>query len=142
MAAEDDSKEEQMMPGRSAGNAEESQPFVVIGENVHTTRVVRRPGPLVKPDEDGRESIEFADEAGETHLLPIPPEELRTQDYQEGRVKHVRSAVRVALSGGADAALGLAYLHARRTQAGRARARSTSTSTSTSTRTACTSRSR
>ena len=55
MAAEDDSKEEQTMPGRSAGNAEESQPFVVIGENVHTTRVVRRPGPLVKPDEDGRE---------------------------------------------------------------------------------------
>jgi 5-methyltetrahydrofolate--homocysteine methyltransferase len=112
VAAADDSKEEETMPARSAGNAEGSHPFVVIGENVHTTRVVRRPGPLVRPDDDGRESIEFTDEAGETRLLPIPPEELRTQDYQEGRVKHVRSAVRVALSGGPDGPVGLAYLHA------------------------------
>jgi cobalamin-dependent methionine synthase I len=86
--------------------------FVVIGENVHTTRIVRRPGPLVRPDEDGRESIEFVDEAGATRLLPIPPEEQRTQEYEEGRVKHVRSAVRVARSQGPDAETGLAYLRA------------------------------
>ena len=61
---------------------------------------------------------------GETHLLPIPPEELRTQDYQEGRVKHVRSAVRVALSGGADAPTRPRLPARRRTPAGRARARS------------------
>jgi 5-methyltetrahydrofolate--homocysteine methyltransferase len=68
--------------------------FVVIGENVHTTRVVRRPGPFVVD-----ESILFTDEAGAEKLLPIPDEEKRTQEYEEGRVKHVRAAVRLALAG-------------------------------------------
>jgi 5-methyltetrahydrofolate--homocysteine methyltransferase len=85
-------------------------PFIVIGENVHTTRIVRRPGPSIAVDDQGRESIEFVDEAGETRLLPIPPEELRTQEFEEGRVKHVRSAVRVARSEGPDAETGYAYL--------------------------------
>lgn len=84
--------------------------FIVVGENVHTTRIVRRSGPSIAVDGQGRESIEFVDEAGATRLLPIPPEELRTQEYEEGRVKHVRSAVRVARSEGPDAELGHAYL--------------------------------
>ena len=37
---------------------------------------------------------------------------MRGQDYEEGRVKHVRAAVRVARSDGPDAETGLAYLHA------------------------------
>src|SRR5439155_12694026 len=74
--------------------------FVVIGENIHTTRVVRRPGPRVVDD-----SVAFVDEAGEARYLPVPDEERRTQEYEEGRVKHVRSAVRLMLRGeeiGAD----------------------------------------
>src|ERR671925_559555 len=63
--------------------------FIVIGENVHTTRVVRRSGPLVRDD-----SVVFTDEHGEERLLPVPDEERRTQEYEEGRVKHVRAAVR------------------------------------------------
>lgn len=87
--------------------------FRVIGENIHTTRIVRRPGPLVGTDEQGREAIRFADEHGVERWLPIPPEERRTQEYEEGRVKHVRSAVRLAMEGdGADAEEGLAYLRA------------------------------
>ena len=85
--------------------------FVVIGENIHTTRVVRRPGPLVASDGEGRESVVFVDETGATRFLPIPDEEKRTQEYEEGRVKHVRSAVRLALEGGgADRETGAAYL--------------------------------
>ena len=87
--------------------------FAIIGENVHTTRVVRRPGPLVEQDAEGRESVAFVDENGEPRLLPIPGEEQRTQDYEAGSVKHVRSAVRVAMTDeGEDAATGSAYLRA------------------------------
>src|SRR6476646_9888757 len=89
-----------------------SDGFTIVGENIHTTRIVRRAGPLVTTAPDGRESIVFVDENGETRQLPIPEEELRTQEYEEGRVKHVRSAVRIAMEGGADAALAVAYLRA------------------------------
>jgi cobalamin-dependent methionine synthase I len=85
--------------------------FIVIGENIHTTRIVRRPGPLVADDEQGRESVVFDDEDGRRRYLPIPDEEKRTQEYEEGRVKHVRSAVRLALHGaGADREVAVAYL--------------------------------
>src|SRR6185369_5491227 len=87
-------------------------PFVVIGENVHTTRIVRRNGPQIAVDDDGTERVAFTDLDGQARLLPIPPEEVRGQDYEEGRVKHVRAAVRVARSDGPDAETGLAYLHA------------------------------
>jgi cobalamin-dependent methionine synthase I len=87
--------------------------FIVIGENIHTTRIVRRPGPLVEADAQGRESVVFVDERGERRWLPIPDEEKRTQEYEEGRVKHVRSAVRLALEGeGADRETAIAYLRA------------------------------
>lgn len=87
--------------------------FRVIGENIHTTRIVRRPGPRVGLDDDGREAILFVDEAGEHRALPVPEEERRTQEYEEGRVKHVRCAVRLAKDGeGDDAEVGLAYLRA------------------------------
>ena len=40
--------------------------FVIIGENVHTTRVVRSNAPSVGIDERGRKAIEFTDEHGAT----------------------------------------------------------------------------
>jgi 5-methyltetrahydrofolate--homocysteine methyltransferase len=86
--------------------------FIIIGENVHTTRIVRRPGPFVLSGEDGRESIAFSDESGRERFLPIPDEEKRTQEYEEGRVKHVRSAVRLAIGDGPDKQVGVDYLHA------------------------------
>jgi cobalamin-dependent methionine synthase I len=79
--------------------------FIVIGENIHTTRVIRRPSARVI--EDPEPAIVFTDVDGERRLLPIPAEEQSGQDYGEGRVKHVRSAVRVAMSGDA---VGVAYL--------------------------------
>lgn len=87
--------------------------FRVIGENVHTTRIIRRPGPLVGTDEHGREAIRFIDEHGAERWMPIPSEEMSTQEFAEGRVKHVRCAVRLAMEGdGADAEAALAYLRA------------------------------
>ncbi len=73
--------------------------FIVIGENVHTTRILRRSSPRLIEDERNGPSIAFTDERGEPRLVPIPAEEQRTQEYIEGRIKHVRSAVRVAKNG-------------------------------------------
>ncbi len=108
------------MPGRSAANAEGSQAFVVIGENVHTTRVVRRPGPLVearrgRPRVDrvrrrgGRDAPAADPARGAAHAgLPGGPGQARPQ-------RRARRARRRARRG----RLGLAYLHAARAAAGR-----------------------
>jgi 5-methyltetrahydrofolate--homocysteine methyltransferase len=81
--------------------------FTVIGENIHTTRIIRTPSPRLVTDDHRRPSITFTDEDGKPRRLPIPEEEQRTHEYAEGRVKHVRSAVRLA-RGGEE--VGIAYL--------------------------------
>jgi cobalamin-dependent methionine synthase I len=86
--------------------------FIIIGENVHTTRVIRRNDARVGSDERGREAIVFADEHGEIRQLPVSPAEQATMEYQEGRIKHVRTAVRLAMDGGEDAEVAVAYLRA------------------------------
>ena len=86
--------------------------FIVIGENIHTTRAVRRTAPAVGTDELGRVAIEFADEDGTTRWLPIPEAEQRTMEYEEGRIKHVRAAVRMGMQEGDDAGVAVAYLRA------------------------------
>jgi len=86
--------------------------FIIIGENVHTTRVIRRTDARVGSDEEGRAAIAFKDETGTTRWLPIPAAEQATMEFQEGRIKHVRTAVRLAMEEGGDAEVALAYLRA------------------------------
>ena len=73
--------------------------FFVIGENIHTTRVVLRSGKLVVTTASGEEAVRYTTAAGETRYLVIPEEMKGRQDYQEGRVKHIMIAVRAAMSG-------------------------------------------
>ncbi|HUP04857.1 MAG TPA: dihydropteroate synthase [Bryobacteraceae bacterium] len=88
-----------------------NQPFHVIGENIHTTRVVLREGKLVTTAPDGRESVRYVTSAGETRYLPIFEELKSRQDYAEGKVKHVMSAVRTGMAGEQpDAQEALTYL--------------------------------
>src|ERR1051326_542715 len=85
--------------------------FFVIGENIHTTRVVLRQGKLVTTLPDGREAVRYTTIGGEERHLVIPEEIKVRQDFQEGRVKHVMIAVRAAMSGREpETAEGLAYL--------------------------------
>ncbi|MDP6343151.1 MAG: dihydropteroate synthase [Alphaproteobacteria bacterium] len=87
--------------------------FVVIGENVHTTRSLLRRGKRIVADGDGNEVIGYTTAAGEERSLPIPEAVKATQDYQEGRVKHVAVAMRAAMTAdGAAAEEGLCYLRA------------------------------
>jgi cobalamin-dependent methionine synthase I len=76
-----------------------NRPFYVIGENIHTTRVVLRGGKLVGTSPDGEEAIRYTTSAGEVRYLPILEEFKSRQDYQDGRVKHVMVAVRAGMSG-------------------------------------------
>ncbi len=85
--------------------------FTVIGENIHTTRVYLRRGKHIVTTGNGAEAIRFSDTEGQEQLLPIPDDIKKTQDYDEGRVKHVKVAVQAAMSGdAARARLGEEYL--------------------------------
>ena len=86
--------------------------FIIIGENVHTTRVVLRKGKLVTNNPDGVESVRYLDSRKKRRYLTIPEDEKKTQDYEEGRVKHVKIAVQAAMTGeGDEASEGLNYVH-------------------------------
>jgi 5-methyltetrahydrofolate--homocysteine methyltransferase len=84
--------------------------FVTIGENIHTTRILLRKGKRIVRNPDGVESVIYRNSEGETRYLPIPEAVKRTQDYQEGRVKHVKIAVLAAQAGGPESEEGLRYL--------------------------------
>ena len=83
------------------------RPFVVIGENVHTTRVLLRKGKLIGDDPQGTESVRFRDGEGKRRFLAIPEKVKASQDYDEGRVKHLKIAVQQAMLGSED---GLDYI--------------------------------
>jgi len=86
--------------------------FTIIGENLHTTRIIRRADARVGTDEEGREAIAFTDAEGAHRWLAIAAGEKATMEYEEGRIKHVRNAVRTAMAEGEEADVALAYLHA------------------------------
>ena len=86
--------------------------YVVIGENIHTTRIVQRRGKRVDTSKNGDEAVVYTKADGERRRLPIPEDVKKTQDYDEGRIKHVKIAVQAAMSGHGDAAdVGLDYIH-------------------------------
>ena len=86
--------------------------FIVIGENLHTSRVVMRKGGRFDATE-GAESVRYTDAEGESRRLPVPEAVKATQDYDEGRVKHVKLAIDLAMDeGGAHIEEGYRYLRA------------------------------
>lgn len=87
---------EREMPNMKQG---QTSRFAIIGENVHTTRIVLRRGRMVTTSPDGLESMRFLEADGRARYLTIPEEVKRTQDYDEGRVKHVKIAIQAAMAG-------------------------------------------
>ena len=92
--------------------------FIAIGENVHTTRALRRKGSRIVTD-NGTDAVRFNDPDGEPALLPISEAAKATQDFRQGRVKHVKIALDLAMSAdstdsadSAYAAIGMTYLRA------------------------------
>ncbi len=83
--------------------------FIIIGENIHTTRVLLKKGKRFVADGEA-ESIKFTTTEGEDRLLEIPDWAKSGQDYDEGRIKHVKIAVRSAIDESPDAEGAMAYL--------------------------------
>jgi len=88
--------------------------FIVIGENIHTTRVLLRRNKRLVVDSNGAEGISYEDQKGNTRSLVIPEIIKQTQDYQEGRIKHLKAAIQLAMLDNCDA--GLDYIEAIVTQ--------------------------
>jgi cobalamin-dependent methionine synthase I len=84
-------------------------PFVVIGENIHTSRVVRADGNRIGHTPSGQPAVRVPVDGGEA-LLPIAPVIQDTREFRSGRVKHVMAAVLEGMSHGPDADLAATYV--------------------------------
>ena len=84
-------------------------PFIIIGENIHTSRVVRRDGSRIAETPSGQPAVRVPLEDGEA-LLPVSPVIQDTREFQSGRVKHVMAAVLEGMANGPDAAIATAYV--------------------------------
>jgi len=66
--------------------------FIIVGENVHCTRVYKVGGRFVKPLEAGDYVIEYSTPAGKRRL-PVPSVFTENADRQSGKVKHCAVAI-------------------------------------------------
>jgi hypothetical protein len=85
--------------------------FLVVGENLHATRILLRSGARVAALPDGRPALPFEDEGGQARLLPVPDAAVEGT-AEKGKVRHVKGAILAGLAGGPDAELGRGYLRA------------------------------
>ena len=76
--------------------------FITIGENIHTTRVVRRNGRRATTLPGGVEAVVYKDETGAVRHLTVPEHFTRTQPYEQGNLKHFMIAVWKGVHGDAD----------------------------------------
>ena len=84
--------------------------FIIIGENIHTTRIVLRKGRFVVQGEDGVERIRFTTSDGD-RFLNVPEKMQRSADFEEGRVKYVQAGILAAMSDNAEEVeTGMAFL--------------------------------
>jgi 5-methyltetrahydrofolate--homocysteine methyltransferase len=69
--------------------------FIVIGENIHCTRVLKRDGNLV----DAAARVIRYDDGGKKKTLPIPEILLKSADWENGKIKHCAAAIWQGLYG-------------------------------------------
>jgi len=74
--------------------------LIVVGENIHCTRVYKVGGAFVKPTANGAHAIVYGAK-GDTKQLPIPSRFVETADWAAGKVKHCAVAVWQGLYGDA-----------------------------------------
>jgi hypothetical protein len=87
-------------------------PFLVVGENIHATRILKRTGKHAAELPDGSVGIGFDGPDGARLVLPVHPSLVAGRDFGQGKIKHVASAIRWGLEGGDQAAMAAAYIQA------------------------------
>lgn len=85
-------------------------PFIIIGENIHTSRVVKRDGVRIGETTSGEVAVRVPLPDGDEGLLAVQPAIRDTREFAAGRVKHVMAAVLEGVSGGPDAELAGTYV--------------------------------
>ncbi|HUX36629.1 MAG TPA: dihydropteroate synthase [Rectinemataceae bacterium] len=86
--------------------------YIIVGENIHCTRVRSVSGKFVETDARGRSYLVYRDE-GEKKLLPVPRIFVDSEAWASGRVRHVACAIHQGLRGSPEErAAGEAYLRA------------------------------
>ncbi|MDP6666180.1 MAG: dihydropteroate synthase [Dehalococcoidia bacterium] len=84
--------------------------FIVLGENIHTTRIVKRGGVRGHVFDDGTEAVKYRVD-GERHYVRVPEHFTTTQPYEQGNLKHFMIAVWKGQHGDADeSAEGCSYI--------------------------------
>ncbi len=84
--------------------------FIIVGENIHCTRIRLTAGKFVVTLPDGRSALAFKSN-GKPCALPIPESVVAGEEWRNGKVRHVAVAVWQGLYGKAeDQAAGIAYL--------------------------------
>jgi cobalamin-dependent methionine synthase I len=84
--------------------------FIVLGENIHATRVVKRGGARGHVFDDGTEAVKYRlDEV--RNYVHVPEHFTKTQPYEQGMLKHFMIAIWKGLNGDAhESAEGKAYI--------------------------------
>lgn len=86
--------------------------FIIVGENIHCTRIRLTSGKFVETAADGSSALLFR-EKGVPARLPIPVSVLESDNWKSGKVRHVAVAVQQGLYGsGEEKDAGTRYLQA------------------------------
>ena len=92
-------------------DAEGAKDFIIIGENIHCSRVVKREGIRGGVAPDGRPGVRFPDSDGGEAWVPLPESIIESKEFTtSARIKHVMAAVRVGLAGGGEADVAARYV--------------------------------
>lgn len=75
--------------------------LIVVGENIHCTRVYKVGGSFVKQLDNGGFAVVYGGKT-DTRALPIPEHFLKTADWEAGKIKHCAVAVWQGLYGDAS----------------------------------------
>ena len=75
--------------------------FIIIGENIHTTRSVKLDGIRIK-EIDGKKVLTYRKKGDDFSTLDIPGHFMETQPYKQGQVKHFMIAIWQGINGESD----------------------------------------
>ena len=85
--------------------------FVTIGENIHTTRVVKIGGVFHRKLDDGSDAVRYRDADGNRQQMRVPEHFTKTQPYEQGQLKHFMIAIWKGMNEeGDEAAAGRSYI--------------------------------
>ena len=76
--------------------------FIIVGENIHASRVLKLNGKRVTENEKGEKAVLFYYPNGDKGFLEIPKHFYETQPFQQGNVKHIMVAIWKGVYGSSD----------------------------------------